>query len=98
MLSNEPTPAQIDLVRNLIRTVTPETSHAEYDQVRLQFISKEQFQAVLRIVDLEIQQHLTLIEHWHHLAKRASRLPPDLSSHRPTVLLFRHGGQSVPGG
>jgi hypothetical protein len=24
----------------------------------------------LRIVELEIQQHLTLIEHWHHLAKQ----------------------------
>jgi len=70
MRPNEPTPAQIDLVRKLIRSVTPENSHAEYEKVRLQFASKEQFQAALRSVELEIQQHLTLIEHWHHLAKR----------------------------
>jgi hypothetical protein len=70
MPSDEPTPAQIDLVRNLIRSVTLENSHAEYDKARLQFSSKEQFQAALRFVELEIQQHLTLIEHWHHLAKR----------------------------
>lgn len=70
MQTNEPTPAQIDLIRNLVRSVTPENSHAEYDKARLQFGSKEQFQAALRFVELEIQQHLTLIEHWHHLAKR----------------------------
>jgi hypothetical protein len=69
MPSNEPTSAQIELVRQLVRSVTPENSHAEYDKVRLQFRSKEQFQAALRIVELEIQQHLTLIEHWHHLSK-----------------------------
>jgi len=70
MRPNEPTPAQIDLVRQLIRSVTPENSHAEYEKARLQFASKELFQAALRSVELEIQQHLTLIEHWHHLAKR----------------------------
>jgi hypothetical protein len=70
MPSNEPTPDQIDLVRKLIRSVTPETSHAEYDKARLPFTSKEQFQAALRAVELEIQQPLTLIEHWHHLSKR----------------------------
>lgn len=69
MQSNEPTLAQIDLVRNLVRSATPENSHAEYNKARLQFGSKEAFQAALRIVELEIQQHLTLIEHWHHLAK-----------------------------
>jgi hypothetical protein len=69
MPSNEPTIAQIDLVRKLIRSVTPEKSRTEYDQARLQFSNKEQFQAALRIVEHEIQRHLTLIEHWHHLAK-----------------------------
>ncbi len=70
MQPNQPTPAQIDLIRNLVRSVTPENSHAEYDKARLQFASKEQFQAALHFVELEIQQHLALIEHWHHLAKR----------------------------
>jgi hypothetical protein len=70
MQSNEPTPAQTDLDRQLVRSVTPENSHAEYDKARLQFSTKEQFQAALRIVELEIQAHLTLIEHWNHLAKR----------------------------
>ena len=69
MLSNDITPPQIDLVRNLIRSASPENSHAEYDKARLQFSSKEQFRAALRIVELEIQQHLILIEHWHHLSK-----------------------------
>ncbi len=68
MQSNEPTPAQIDLVRNLIRSVTLDNSHTEYEKARLQFTSKEQFQSALRFVEHEIQQHLTLIEHWHHLA------------------------------
>jgi hypothetical protein len=68
MQSNEPTPAQIDLIRNLVRSVTPVNAHAEYEKTRLQFTSKEEFQAALRIVEHEIQQHLTLIEHWHHLA------------------------------
>jgi hypothetical protein len=27
-------------------------------------------QAALRFVELEIQQHLALIEHWHHLASK----------------------------
>jgi hypothetical protein len=67
MQSNEPTPAQIDLIRNLVRSVTPENAHAEYEKARLQFTSMEEFQAALRIVEHEIQQHLTLIEHWHHL-------------------------------
>ena len=70
MQPNEPTSAQIDLIRNLVRSVTPETSHAEYDKARGKFASKEQLQAALRLVELEIQQHLTLIEHWHHLAQR----------------------------
>ena len=70
MEPNEPTAAHIDLVRKLIRSVTPENSHAEYEKARFQFASKEQFQAALRFVELEIQQHLTLVEHWHHLAKR----------------------------
>jgi hypothetical protein len=68
MQSNEPTPAQIDLIRNLVRSVTPENAHAEYEKARLQFTSKEEFQTALRIVEHEIQQHLALIEHWHHLA------------------------------
>jgi hypothetical protein len=68
MQSNEPTPAQIDLIRNLLRSVSLENAHTEYEKARLQFTSKEEFQAALRFVELEIQQHLTLIEHWHHLA------------------------------
>jgi hypothetical protein len=32
----EPTTAQIDLVRKLIRSVTPENSYAEYEKARLQ--------------------------------------------------------------
>ena len=70
MQPNEPTPAQIDLIRKLVRSVNLENSHAEYDKARLQFTSREEFQAALRFVELEIQQHLTLIEHWHHLAKQ----------------------------
>jgi hypothetical protein len=70
MQSNEPTPAQIDLIRNLVRSATPENSHADYDKARLQFKSKEQFQAALRFVELEIQQHLVLVEHWNHLANK----------------------------
>ena len=70
MPTQEPTPAQIDLIRQLVRSITPENSHAEYEKARLQFASKEQFQTALRAVELEIQQHLTWIEHWHHLAAR----------------------------
>jgi hypothetical protein len=68
MPSNEPTPAQIDLTRQLVRSVTLENAHAEYEKARRQFTSKEEFQAALRVVELEIQQHLMLIEHWNHLA------------------------------
>ncbi len=68
MQPNEPTPAQIDLIRKLVRSVTPENAHVEYEKARLQFMSKEEFQAALRCVELEIQQHLVLVEHWHHLA------------------------------
>ena len=68
MQPNEPTPAQIDLIRQLVRSVTPDNSYSEYERVRLQFNSKEEFQAALRFVEHEIQQHLTLIEHWNHLA------------------------------
>jgi hypothetical protein len=68
MPSHEPTPAQIDLIRELVRSVTPDTSLAEYERARLRFTSKEEFQAALRPVELEIQRHLALIEHWHHLA------------------------------
>jgi hypothetical protein len=67
MQSQEPTPAQIDLIRNLVRSVTVDNSQTEYEKTRLQFTNKEQFQAALRYVQHEIQQHLTLIEHWHHL-------------------------------
>ena len=70
MQSNEPTPAQIDLIRELVRSATLENSHAEYDKARLQFKSKEEFQAALRFVELEIQQHLMLVEHWNHLATK----------------------------
>ena len=68
MQPNEPTPAQIDLMRKLVRSVTLENAHAEYEKARLQFTSKEEFQAALRFVEHEIQQHLALIEHLHHLA------------------------------
>jgi hypothetical protein len=67
MQSKEPTPGQIDLIRKLVRSVTPENAHAEFDRARVQFTSKEEFQAALRVVQLEIQQHLMLIEHWNHL-------------------------------
>ena len=70
MQSNEPTPAQIDLIRKLVRSVTLENAHTEYEKARLQFTSKEEFQAALRFVELEIQQHLTLIEHWNHLSTK----------------------------
>jgi hypothetical protein len=70
MQTNEPTPAQIDLMRKLVRSVTLENAHTEYDKARLQFTSKEEFQTALRTVELEIQQHLMLIEHWHHLATK----------------------------
>jgi hypothetical protein len=68
MPSNEPTPAQIDLIRQLVRSVTSENAHAEYEKVRRQFTRQEEFQAALRAVELELQQHLMLIEHWNHLA------------------------------
>lgn len=67
MQSNKPTLAQIDLIRKLVRSVTLENAHAEYEKALLQFTSKEEFQAALRFVELEIQQHLMLVEHWHHL-------------------------------
>jgi hypothetical protein len=70
MPTNDPTPAQIDLVRNLVRTVTLDNSQAEYEKARLQFASKEQFQAALHKVELEVQQHLALIEHLNHLSAR----------------------------
>jgi hypothetical protein len=70
MQSNEPTPAQIDLMRKLVRSVTLETAHTEYEKARLQFRSKEELQAALRFVELELQQHLALIEHWNHLASK----------------------------
>jgi hypothetical protein len=68
MPSSEPTPTQIDLIRQLVRSVTLENAHAEYEKTRNQFTSQEGFQAALRAVELEIQQHLMLIEHWNHLA------------------------------
>jgi hypothetical protein len=68
MQTDEPTPAQIDLIRQLVRSVTVDNAHTEYEKARLQFRSKEEFQAALRFVELEIQQHLALIQHWHHLA------------------------------
>lgn len=68
MPSNEPTPAQIDLIRSLVRSITLDNSQAEFAKARLQFASKEEFQAALHKVELEIQQHLALIEHWHHLS------------------------------
>jgi hypothetical protein len=70
MPSHQLTPAQIDLLRNLVRSVTPDNSQAEYERARLQFASKEEFRAALHLVELEIQQHLALIEHWNHLAAR----------------------------
>jgi hypothetical protein len=70
MPSNQPTSAQIDLIRNLVKSVTLENAQAEYEKARLQFASKEEFQAALRFVELEIQRHLTLVEHWHHLAAK----------------------------
>lgn len=68
MQPNEPTAAQIDLIRNLVRSVTTETAHDEYEKVRAQFSNNEELQAALRLVELEIMQHLALIQHWHHLA------------------------------
>ena len=70
MQSNKPTLAQIDLIRKLVRSVTLENAHAEYEKALLQFTSKEEFQAALRFVELEIQQHLMLVEHWHHLTTK----------------------------
>lgn len=70
MPSNESTPAQIDLIRQLVRSVTLENAQTEYEKARLQFASKEEFQAALRFVEHEIQHHLNLIEHWHHLATK----------------------------
>jgi hypothetical protein len=45
-------------------------AQAEYEKARLQFASKEEFQAALRFVEFEIQHHLTLIEHWHHISNQ----------------------------
>jgi hypothetical protein len=70
MPSNKPSAAQIDLIRSLVRTVTQANSFSEYEKAMLQFASKEEFQAALRFVELEIQEHLTLIEHWHHLSSQ----------------------------
>jgi hypothetical protein len=70
MQASEPTPAQIDLIRQLVRSVTPDNAHAEYDKARSHFTSQEAFQAALRVVELELQQHLMLIEHWNHLAAK----------------------------
>jgi hypothetical protein len=67
MQSNEPTPVQIDLIRQLIRSVTPANAHAEYEKARSHFTSQEQLQASLRVVELELQQHLMLVAHWTHL-------------------------------
>jgi hypothetical protein len=68
MQSSEPTPDQIDLIRKLVRSVTPANAHAEYEKARSRFTSQEEFQAALRAVELELQQHLMLIEHWNHMA------------------------------
>ena len=68
MQSSEPTPDQIDLIRKLVRSVTPANAHAEYEKARSRFTSREEFQAALRAVELELQQHLMLIEHWNHMA------------------------------
>jgi hypothetical protein len=68
MQPTEPTPAQIELIRNLVKSVTLENAQTEYEKARLQFTSKEEFQDALRFVEHEIQHHLTLIEHLHHLA------------------------------
>jgi hypothetical protein len=70
MQASEPTPAQIDLIRQLVRSVTPANAHAEYQKARSHFTSQEEFQAALRAVELELQQHLMLIEHWNHLAAK----------------------------
>jgi hypothetical protein len=70
MQSSELTPAQIDLIRQLVRSATPENAHAEYEKARSHFTSQEEFQAALRVVELELQQHLMLIEHWNHLAAK----------------------------
>jgi hypothetical protein len=70
MQSSNPTPAQIDLIRQLVRSVTPENAHAEYEKARSHFASQEEFQAALRVVERELQQHLMLIEHWNHMAAR----------------------------
>jgi hypothetical protein len=68
MQSHEPTPVQIDLIRQLVRSVTPENAHAEYEKARSHFTSQEQLQAALRVVELELQQHLMLVAHWTHLS------------------------------
>jgi hypothetical protein len=70
MQSSEPTLAQIDLIRQLVRSVTLENAHAEYEKARSHFKSQEEFQAALRAVELELQQHLMLIEHWNHMAAK----------------------------
>lgn len=70
MQPNEPTAAQIDLMRKLISSVTSENAHSEYEKARLQFATKEEFQAALRMVEIEFQHRLAMIEHWHHLASK----------------------------
>ena len=59
MQPNEPTPAQIDLIRNLVRSVTPENAHAEYEEARnLQAATED------RIRNVEEQlSHARIIEH-----------------------------------
>jgi hypothetical protein len=73
MQSNEPTPVQIDLIRQLVRSVTPNNAHAEYEKARSHFTSQDQLQAALRVIELELQQHLMLVEPWNHMAGGASR-------------------------
>jgi hypothetical protein len=70
MQASEHTQAQTDLIKKLVRSVTPVTAHADYDNARSHFTSQEQFQSALRVVELELQQHLMLVEHWNHLAAK----------------------------
>jgi hypothetical protein len=70
MQSNEPTPAQIDLIRQLVRSVTAENAHTEYAKARSHFASQVELQAALRVIELELQQHLMLVEHWNHMASK----------------------------
>jgi hypothetical protein len=68
MQPSDPTPAQIDLIRQLVCSVTPANAHSEYEKARSHFVSQEEFQAALRAVELELQRHLMLVEHWNHVA------------------------------